>query len=152
VRGDIVAPSGASVTFEAGTTLEVAANADEMGMGDNATERGLVSFTFQPGSTLEFGTVGETVLFTSDADEPLPGDWQGVIVNEGTGVFQNAEIEFAEIGLELNGPTAPKVQDARIYYSAGSGIRAEAVRASTDPPSLDILGARIIGTGAGSGI
>jgi hypothetical protein len=104
VRGDIVVPIGAEVTFEAGVELDFSAKKDEMGGGADNAERALSSFTINSGANFAFEGGDETVLFTSDADTPAAGDWSGIVIYSGGGkTVTGAEIEDRS---QIGGPNS----------------------------------------------
>jgi hypothetical protein len=157
IRGDVVVPSGAAVTFEPGAVLSVAALKDDMAGGADTGERTLTSFTIESGATYSLeGSEGDPVLFTSDADPPAPGDWMGLSITNGGdgGSVRYTEIQYAKTGLFVSGPYNATLENVTTYYSSVTGIQAESVLDSEGSsfPGLRIASSWIIGNGDSDGI
>ena len=123
-------------------------------ISENVTWRGTVRITdtviiseggslvFKPGTDLEFeqgglivlgildvqGTAGKPVTFTSAADEPAPGDWDGIEIKD-TADGEQSRLEYAVIkyagpGVTLRGvsPTISNTTFSQNYALRGAGM------------------------------
>lgn len=70
LTGALIVKSGVTLTIPAGTTIKAIAGGTDVYL---LVERG--------GKIMAEGTAAEPITFTSDAANPAPGDWGGVIIN-----------------------------------------------------------------------
>jgi hypothetical protein len=89
-------PREVTVQLRPGTVLRFAfADRDGDGYGDNGLH--------VRGSIVALGTAEEPVVFTSGADAPAPGDWQGLLIDESEGnVFEHVLFEYARHALHTH--------------------------------------------------
>ena len=148
VLGDLVATAGVTVRFEPGARLLVTPRADGMGGGRYSASR--TEIQFLEGSVAQFNGAGDPIIITPDSDEPSPGDWTGLIFDDAAdSLVDNAVLEYPSVGVAVNGPRAPRIEDTQVRLHGGIGLRFTNVTAA---PTVDVLGAWIIGTGSGTGI
>lgn len=64
-------------------------------------EKGKIGFFINGGTVKAIGTPDEQIWFTSDAEEPINGDWGGIsCYNTNNSEFKYVIVEFALIGIE----------------------------------------------------
>jgi MYXO-CTERM domain-containing protein len=147
VLGDVVIPSGVTVTMEAGATLRVVPNADGMGGGLNESR---AEIRVLDGGKVLFPREGAPVTLRPDSAAPSAGMWYGLrLENAGTSIIDNAVIEYPTWGVYAVGPRAPLVEDTTVRFHASAGLRFEGV---TTSPTVDVMAVQVIGTGTGDGI
>lgn len=90
--------------------------------------------SFEKGGLLAEGTInasgtpGERVWFTSDAPDPMNGDWGGITLQNSNGsVFDYAIVEFGEMGIEQFDSDA-RVSNSIVRWSNAEGLYAERSR------------------------
>lgn len=97
VEDSVVVPENVTLTILPGTFLEF-----EHYRGYKGGSRKSISST--GGDIVAIGTPEKQIWFTSDADDPINGDWGGIYcMNTNATVFKYAIIEFAFIGIESGG-------------------------------------------------
>ncbi|WP_444944680.1 right-handed parallel beta-helix repeat-containing protein [Microbulbifer sp. ZKSA006] len=107
VVDDINVNNGVSLTLEAGAKLVFAAGYSLVVEGDLVVS----------------GSSSLPVLFTSEAQYPVSGDWQGIVVTSGGSVnIDNAYIRYAETAVSATSPTAFSVTNSIITDFSESGI------------------------------
>ncbi|WP_444905899.1 beta strand repeat-containing protein [Microbulbifer sp. SSSA008] len=107
VVDDINVNSGVSLTLEAGAILVFPA-------GHSLTVEGDLVVS---GSSLQ------PVIFTSEAQYPVAGDWQGIVVASGGSIsIDNAYIQYAETAVSATSPSAFSVTNSIITDFSESGI------------------------------
>lgn len=152
--GDLVVTPGAELYIEPGARIEVAPT-DLMG-GGGAPERVEVRVPdgadfiagTPPGGQPPLGIAGEPVVFTSAAEPPTPGDWQGLVFHGlGRRSLYNVELHHPRIGVDAWGTGAPSVQFVDVLHHAEIGLRFTNVLGAT----AYVHGAMVVGTrGEGS--
>ena len=154
ILGDIVVPSGSTVTFEAGARLNIAAT-DDMGgswslngQAPNSTTK--VEFHFATGSTQVFPTTGSPVLFTPSGSSPTPGYWEGFRFYDTISKVQKVRLDYANYAFRIFGPRSPVIEDSEARYTNAAGVTATSVTNATYP--VDILTTSLIGDGDGYGL
>ncbi|WP_192879390.1 right-handed parallel beta-helix repeat-containing protein [Microbulbifer sp. A4B17] len=107
VVDDININSGVSLTLEAGAVLVFPA-------GHSLTVEG---------DLVVSGSSSQPVLFTSEAQYPAAGDWQGIVIASGGSVsMDNAYIQYAETAVSATSPSAFSVTNSIITDFSESGI------------------------------
>ncbi|WP_444935800.1 right-handed parallel beta-helix repeat-containing protein [Microbulbifer sp. JMSA004] len=107
VVDDINVNNGVSLTLEAGAILVFPA-------GHSLTVEG---------DLVVSGSSSQPVLFTSEAEYPVAGDWQGIVVASGGSVsIDNAYIQYAEIAVSATSPSAFSITNSIITDFSESGI------------------------------
>ena len=76
LTGDVIVPSGMSLTIEPGTVIRFTALNDDQGAGENTSRSELVV----EGSLEALGTEASPIVFTSSSANPAKGDWYGIRV------------------------------------------------------------------------
>ena len=154
ILGDIVVPSGSTVTFEAGARLNIAAT-DDMGgswslngQAPNSTTK--VEFHFATGSTQVFPTTGSPVLFTPSGSSPTPGYWEGFRFYDTISKVQKVRLDYANYAFRIFGPRSPVIEDSEARLTNTAGVTATSVSNATYP--VDILTTSLIGDGDGNGL
>ncbi|MGK0359565.1 MAG: hypothetical protein ACI9U2_001867, partial [Bradymonadia bacterium] len=148
ILGDITVPAGVTVTFEPGVVLNIAARTDLMGALPTPT---LTEFRFLTGAIATIGGAeGAVVHFRSAAEAPRPGDWAGLFfANAPDAVVNRARLDFPDYGVRLYGPRAAPLTQLEVRHFANVGVQVNQV---TQAPTMDILGAQLIGDGNGIGV
>jgi hypothetical protein len=95
VTRTIVVPEGITLTIKPGTNIKFK---HYRGYREPHQKNGLAV----AGGTLKaIGTSEEQIIFTSDAENPINGDWNGIsLVNTKDSKFDYVIVEFGEIGIE----------------------------------------------------
>ncbi|TFG11884.1 MAG: hypothetical protein EU535_06775, partial [Promethearchaeota archaeon] len=97
VEDNVVVPENVTLTILPGTFLEF-----EHYRGYKGGSRKSLSST--GGDIVAIGSPEKQIWFTSDAEDPINGDWGGIYcMNTNASVFMYAIIEFAFIGIESGG-------------------------------------------------
>ena len=115
LTGDVIVPTGATLTIAAGTTLRFAALSDDQGSGSNTSRAELI---VDGGILAIDGTASQPVILTSNASTPAAGDWQGIrVLNGGELSLRHAEIRYAGTGVDYRQSGAvsrnPVIEDNR---------------------------------------
>lgn len=102
-------PEGVTLRLQPGTVLRFAYDdRDGDGYGDNGLH--------VRGSLVAAGTAEAPVLLTSAEDEPRPGDWEGLLLDDSKGsLFEHSTIEYARHALHT-------------HFSSGKITRSRLVR------------------------
>lgn len=115
ILGNVIIPSGISVTMPAGTLTDAhghirVESGGELVLTGDASLRfiGVYGVQVLNGGVLNIeGGSGQKVLLTSGRPSKAKGDWAGVVVSEGaTATIIGALIEYATDGVTFTGPTA----------------------------------------------
>ncbi|WP_444930343.1 right-handed parallel beta-helix repeat-containing protein [Microbulbifer sp. SSSA002] len=107
VVDDINVNSGVSLSIEAGAILVFSAG---------------YSLTVE-GDLVVSGSSSQPVLFTSEAQYPAAGDWQGIVVASGGSVsIDNAYVQYAETAVSATSPSAFSVTNSILTDFSESGI------------------------------
>lgn len=95
VTGDVIVPNGITLTIEPGTIIKFK---HYRGYRELWKMTGL----YVIGGTLRaVGTPEKQIWFTSDAEDPINGDWRGITLeNTKNSEFKYAIVEFGEMGIE----------------------------------------------------
>jgi len=100
--------AGVEVRFASGGELQV----------------GHESYGVYPGGLSAAGTADAPIVFTSAADSPAPGDWNGIFFHEradsGRSRFEHCVVEYGGAGIEVYGG---KVNTNLLIRSSGPSIR-----------------------------
>jgi hypothetical protein len=117
VFDSVVVPEGVTLTVLPGTFIEF-----EHYRG---YRRGKIGLTISGGTIKALGTPQERIWFTSDADEPINGDWAGILCTDTeSSEFEYVVVEFAMIGIEQFG-SAVNVTHSTIRWTNTEGLYAE---------------------------
>ena len=93
VNDSVVIPTGVTLTINPGTRIMFAPSRDYK---DQKT----FGFTVAGGTVIAIGTPEEQIWFTSDSENPLNGDWNGIdLYNTNTSVFRYVIVEFSGLGI-----------------------------------------------------
>jgi hypothetical protein len=94
VDDTVVVPENVTLTILPGTWIEFR---HYRGYREDTS----VSFFVAGGTVIAIGTPEQQIWFTSDADEPINGDWGGISCSATNGtIFKYVIIEFSTIGIE----------------------------------------------------
>jgi MYXO-CTERM domain-containing protein len=146
VPGDLVVPSGRTVTLQPGTVLLMKPQADDMGGGE-VTNR--IDVRVLTGGLLAIDGTGAPIRMTSDTTTPAPGDWAGLVVTDGfTSPIANTILDYPQRGVYAVGPSAPPITNLQVNFHSGYGLYFDGVNHSTNNVNVDR--ARIIGPGTGA--
>ena len=95
VENDVIVPDGIELTILPGTHIEFKHYRGYKG------PMGPVGLTVNGGTVKAIGRADAPILFTSDAEEPINGDWGGIsIMNSDDSEFKYVIVEFSIIGIE----------------------------------------------------
>jgi hypothetical protein len=93
VNESIVVPSGVTLTIEPGTKIHFAPSRDYK-------NQSTLGFAVVGGTVKAIGTPDKQIWFTSDADVPINGDWNGIeLYNTNSSVFKYVIVEFSGLGI-----------------------------------------------------
>ncbi|MFX1483507.1 MAG: right-handed parallel beta-helix repeat-containing protein [Promethearchaeota archaeon] len=125
VNESIVVPSGVTLTINPGTRILFAPSRDYR----NQTNVGL---TVAGGTVRAIGTPEQQIWFTSDADEPINGDWAGIeLHNTNTSVFKYVIVEFSGLGISQFD------SKANISHSIVRWVNAEGIYMERSSPVIE---------------
>ncbi len=117
ITGDVTVAAGVVLTIDAGVTVSFTRiDANEDGLGD-------IDFTIN-GRLLTNGTANNPVIFTSNEDSPVPGDWAGIDFLNTTSVYSilnHTEIYYAVTGVYISDKYVT-FNDGMIAYCKGYGM------------------------------
>jgi hypothetical protein len=159
ITGDILVPSGVTLTIEGGTTMEVNALSDSQNLGVDGTRVEIIvdggSLRIE-GSPLEWAAV-----FTSNAGTPQPGDWRGIrVLNGGELYMTGAEIYHAVDGVDyrqsgsivrspyINGNVLTSLSGAGIIIDSQAGAQVTLNISVNEIANIDGRGVDIRSSGA----
>lgn len=95
VQDNVIVPQGVTLTILPGTFIEF-----KHARGYKDITR--VGIMIVDGTIKAIGTPDQQIWFTSDAEEPINGDWGGILcVNSSDSIFKYVIVEFPLIGLEI---------------------------------------------------
>ena len=97
VTGDVTIVGGGSLTILPGTQVRCAGGDDRSSGNDSSR----VEIILNGGTLNASGTVDAPIRFTSRAASPVPGDWYGIRLVQGSVSLSHFLIEFAVMGLRL---------------------------------------------------
>ena len=122
IEGDVVVNPGARLVIDPGTTVLFRAGMDKSRSGRDKTRCELIV----RGVLIARGTIKNKIRFSSAADQPRMGDWQGVsIMNPRlTCIVNYCIIEYAYNGLVIK-KSAPKILNSQIQFNYNAGIIVE---------------------------
>ncbi len=156
VTETVVVPEGVTLTIEPGTVVKF--------RHYRGYKEGKVGLIVQGGTLKAVGTPTQQIWFTSDAEDPINGDWAGITLVETDGSrFDYAIVEYAEIGIEQFA-SQTEVSHSIIRWNNSEGLYAElssarfegntiygnayhAIALENYNPEVRILGNLIIGAG-----
>jgi hypothetical protein len=119
VTHSVVVPEGITLTIEPGTAVKFK---HYRGYREPHQKTGL---TVAGGTLKAIGTPQEQIIFTSDAEKPINGDWLGIsLVNTKDSEFDYVIVEFGEIGIEQFDSEVP-VMHSIIRWNNSEGLYAE---------------------------
>jgi hypothetical protein len=114
----VVVTKGAVLTIEPGTIVKFKHDRDYKTFSSAGLE-------VDGGTIKAEGSAEKQIWFTSDADESINGDWQGIAINNSdTSKFDYAIVEFGEMGIEQFDSAVP-VTNSIIRWSNAEGLYAE---------------------------
>jgi hypothetical protein len=119
VTEDIIVPEGVTLTIEPGTVVKFKyyRGYKEPGKRSNLLVKG--------GTIRAIGTPEKQIWFTSDADDPINGDWEGIsLVNTKDSEFNYVIVEFGELGIEQF-DSEVIVSNSIIRWNNSEGLYAE---------------------------
>jgi hypothetical protein len=96
VPGTVEVPQGVTLTISPGTVVKFRHSRDYKNL-----DRG--ALLVNGGVLKATGTAQEPIWFTSDAEQPINGDWEGIAIenSQGESVINYCIVEFAFIGLRF---------------------------------------------------
>ena len=108
VVGDLEVTPGVRLEVASGTRIEV--GRDALATGDDPERVEFVVY----GQLVSNATGRDSVLFTSAATQPTPGDWSGLIMGASArGFIRRTRIEYAETALRATGLFLQAAESAR---------------------------------------
>jgi hypothetical protein len=125
VNESILVPSGVTLTIEPGTRIMFAPSRDYR---DQRT----FGFAVVGGTVLAVGTPEQQIWFTSDAENPINGDWNGIeLYNTNTSVFECVIVEFSGLGISQFD------SKANISHSIVRWVNAEGIYMERSSPVIE---------------
>jgi tetratricopeptide (TPR) repeat protein len=99
VKGDITIPDSVTLTIEPGAEIEFTTT-DNQHSGEDTTKSELIVY----GTLVAKGSssVGDSILFTSNASSPSVSDWYGIVLRDATSdssKIEHCQIEYAHKGI-----------------------------------------------------
>ncbi|MBU0506672.1 MAG: right-handed parallel beta-helix repeat-containing protein [bacterium] len=126
VTASVVVPEDVTLTISPGTVVKFN---HYRGYTDPSQRAGLY---VMGGTLIAEGTAEEQIWFTSDADEPINGDWSGIEISDSTDtIIKYAIVEFATLGVnQVN-------SEATISYSIIRWNNTEGLYAERSTPLIE---------------
>lgn len=125
--GDLMIPPGVTLTVEAGSRILFPQLQDDWGGGKDK----MLGALLVEGSLIAEGTQTSPILFSSDSEFPIAGDWYGIRVKTSSAdssiLLQNCIVEYGVRGIEVESAT-PGLQctlnasDSTVRYASQDGI------------------------------
>ncbi|MDH5695860.1 MAG: right-handed parallel beta-helix repeat-containing protein [Dehalococcoidia bacterium] len=96
IPGMVQVPQGVTLTIEPGTVIKFRHSRDYKNLG-----RG--TLVVNGGTLKAIGTPEEPIWFTSDAEEPINGDWEGIAIenSKGENIIKYSIVECSFIGIRF---------------------------------------------------
>jgi len=117
VTDTVIVPEGVTLTIGPGTMVRF--------RHYRGYQEGKVGLIVQGGTIKAIGGPTEQIWFTSDAPDPINGDWGGItLVNTEDSEFDYVIVEYAEIGIEQFASGAD-VSNSIIRWNNSEGLYAE---------------------------
>ena len=118
VDGTVIVPEGVTLTIEPGTKILFKHDRNY-----KTFNRG--SLLIDGGTIKAIGTKEDMIWFTSDAEDPINGDWAGITVkNSNNSEFRYVIIEFGVMGIMQFDSSVP-VTDSIVRWINAEGLYAE---------------------------
>jgi parallel beta-helix repeat protein len=119
INETIIVPEGLTLNIEPGTVIKF-----KHYRGYKEPWR-RIGITVEGGTLKAVGTPEKQIWFTSDADNPINGDWQGIsLVNTKNSEFYYVIVEFGEMGIEqFNSEVV--ISNSIIRWNNAEGLYAE---------------------------
>lgn len=119
VTDHVIIPKGVTLTIEPGTIIKFK---HYRGYKDPDKRIGV---SVEGGTIKAIGTPENQIWFTSDAPDPINGDWSGInLANTDTSEFNYVIVEFGEMGIEQF-DSSVQVKNSVIRWSNAEGLYAE---------------------------
>ena len=119
-----------SVTVPKGVTLTIAPGTVVKFRHYRGYKDGKVGLWVDGGTLKAVGEPDKQIWFTSDADDPINGDWGGIsLINTADSILDYVIVEYAEIGIEQFYSQAD-VSNSIIRWNNSEGLYAENSRAT----------------------
>ncbi len=121
VTDTVTVPEGVTLTIEPGTVVRF--------RHYRGYKEGKAGLFVSGGTVKAIGTPEQQIWFTSDAEEPINGDWAGIsLVDTDDSEFDYVIVEYAEIGIEQFHSQAD-VSNSILRWNNSEGLYAEMSRA-----------------------
>lgn len=118
-KGYVGVGKGVTLTIEPGTTVRFRTYRGYKETGMAAT------LEVQGGSVVARGTRDRPITFTSDAADPVNGDWSGILVMDSpASVFEHVVVEFGQVGIAQFDSAVP-VRHSIVRWCNSEGLYAE---------------------------
>jgi hypothetical protein len=119
VTENVIVPEGVTLIIESNTVIKFK---HYRGYKEPWRRIGL---SVEGGTLKAVGTPEKQIWFTSDASDPINGDWQGIsLMNTDNSEFNYVIVEFGEIGVEQF-DSSVSVKNSIIRWSNSEGLYAE---------------------------
>ena len=117
VQGDITVPVGSTLTIEAGVEVQLAANSDAQGAGDNTTRVEVIVH----GALSVHGTSASPVVFR--ATTQVSGGWYGIVAGTtGNVALAHTSIQHAINGLDLRSTASITTNQVTVLSPSSRGV------------------------------
>ena len=119
VKEQVIIPLGITLTIEPGTKVKFKNYRGYKEPGEK------VGIDIIKGTLIAKGTPDNQIWFTSDAQDPINGDWLGIYIsNSKNSVFDHVIVEFGEMGIMQFDSSVP-VTNSIVRYANAEGLYAE---------------------------
>jgi hypothetical protein len=123
VKECVIVPEGKTLTIEPGTTVKF-----KHFRGYKYPSRGCL--LVKGGTVKAIGTPDKQIWFTSDAKDPINGDWAGILIhNSKDSEFEYVIVEYGELGIAQD-DSEVDVSHSIIRWSNSEGLYAERSKAT----------------------
>src|SRR3972149_11043176 len=141
VTGDVMVPSGITLTIQPGTVIRFAALSDDTNSGTNSSRCELII----AGSLIADGTNGD-IASPSNAASPANGDWVGIRVLRDSPFWfhdsldmNHVVVEYASSGVSCTVSTGmPALEIANATLQNSGGIAITVSGGSTSQPTVSL--------------
>jgi len=125
LTGDVIVPSGVTLTIEPGTTVRFAPFTDDQGAGSSVFQSELIV----QGSLIAVGTEAAPIVFTPTAANPVVGDWHWIHVlttaSSESVTLEHCVLEYADTGIYVEADVyslALRISRCRVRQMSDDGI------------------------------
>jgi hypothetical protein len=123
MTGDVEIDGTSTMLIQPGTTVRVAADQDDQHAGADTT---LTELVIDGGELAVAGLAADPVCVFSAADDPEPGDWQGIrLLDDSIGSLSNCSVRHAFIGVDAESLDTVVIEHCKLEDIDVKGVRCD---------------------------